>query len=164
MTTKVLTILRGLPGSGKSHRAKRLVLDHMLKNVQAVAISTDEYFMAGKLYLFDPKELASAHYWNKKRCEKLMAKGIPEIIVDNTHTMLWEMRDVVELARKFSYDIEILTDKFGFSKDVQSCVLNNSHGVPLEAVQRMSDRWESTPPDFVAAILAAKAPWEKSAA
>jgi hypothetical protein len=152
-----ITIMRGLPGSGKSHRAKKLVLDHAINGVNAVAISTDDYFMAGRHYLFSPQQLPAAHAWNLDRCSKLIDKKFMRIVVDNTHTQLWEMTAVVDMGLKAGYEIEFRADKFGFGVSVAGCTRLNKHGVPEHAIQRMSDRWEELPAtNFMAAILNAK--------
>jgi predicted kinase len=155
---KKLIIMRGLPGSGKSTLANVVAEHH-----NGVAISTDDYFMCGSRYLFDGKQLGEAHTWNRNRCERLMKAGVEMIVVDNTNIQLWEMKPYVELAMAHGYDVAF-NESFGAT--VEECAKRNTHGVPLEAIERMAHRLEKLPntsnADNVVAILASTSPFEKS--
>lgn len=64
--TKTLYLMRGLPGSGKSHRAKRLASDI------GVVLETDLYFYSQvgtnpDRYDFDELLLPAARKWNLER-------------------------------------------------------------------------------------------------
>jgi len=81
--------MRGLPGSGKSFKAKKLAGD------KGVVFSTDDFFMIGGKYQFDAKLLGDNHEKNYKRAVEAMKEGKPLIIIDNTNVKLWEMKKYV---------------------------------------------------------------------
>jgi predicted kinase len=154
-----IILMRGAPGSGKSTRAEQLVMQYAEHQCEAVVISTDDYFMAGSQYLFDPAAIAQAHPWNQRRCEKLMKAGVPIIIIDNTNTQLWEMREYVKLAGLNGYAIQFEEMPFAAASVLAE---RNKHGVPVTAIQSMLSRWEDLPgTGNRKAILEAKAPWER---
>lgn len=162
----VITIVRGLPGSGKSRYSKLLAA---AAGAPTRVISTDDYFMADGLYLFNPKEIGAAHAWNQQRCQKLMERGErgEHVIVDNTNTCLWEMREYVRLARAHHYKLffmEMSVPPFTLGM-LETFAARNTHGVPLATIKAMASRWEplkaTKKSSIEEAILAAKAPWEK---
>ena len=61
--------MRGLPGSGKSFKAKKLAGD------KGVVFSTDDFFMIGGKYQFDAKLLGDNHEKNYKRAVEAMKEG-----------------------------------------------------------------------------------------
>lgn len=158
---KQLIIMRGLPGSGKSYTAQSLAQDAILTDGHNVLVaSTDEWFIGEDgVYRFDAKDIARAHRWNQARVEARMKScgSHSVIIVDNTNTQLWEMRPYVEMARRHDYIVTIERSEAPWRDDVNACHEKCTHGVPLEAMERMASRWEEGTIDE---ILSAKAPWE----
>ena len=90
---KVLYIVRGVPGSGKTTLAKQLT---------ANVFEADHYFYDNDgNYNFIPSEIKEAH----KECQQFvgyaMESGIQKIAVSNTFTQEWEMKPYFELAEKY---------------------------------------------------------------
>lgn len=131
-----MILMRGLPGSGKSYRAKELAGEN------GVVLSTDDFFMVDGQYKFAPKFLPAAHAWNQQNADLIMASKVETVVIDNTNTQLWEMRPYVELATKHGYDIEIRHSCTPWATDAEECFKRNTHGVPLEAIKRMRDRYQ----------------------
>jgi predicted kinase len=151
MTTKRLTIMRGLPGSGKSYFA-RSIADG------APIFSTDDFFVVDGEYKFDGSKLGQYHAANLARSVKAMSEGVPHIIIDNTCTQAWEAREYVKAALQHGYGVRFIELMMPWSFDVAECARRNQHGVPEAAIAGMLARWEK---DLtVASCLAAKAPWE----
>lgn len=124
---KVLFIVRGLPGSGKT------TLAHIIANG---VCSADDYFTDSEgNYNFDPSKLKAAHADCRSRVEQHMSYGEPLVAVANTFTQEWEMEAYFNLAEEYGYM-------------VQSIVVENRHGgqnihnVPAEAMNKMRDRFE----------------------
>jgi len=67
---KVLVILRGLPGSGKSTLSKKL----SKLNENCCNYSTDDYFYINGHYIFKPDDLPKAHKWNQDRTLKVIIR------------------------------------------------------------------------------------------
>ena len=97
----IVTIIIGLPGSGKSRMAREAA------NGSATICSTDEFFVDCEGdYKFVPALLSNAHDWCRKRVEDAMINRDGLIILDNTNTQFWEFTDYVLLARKYNYHVE----------------------------------------------------------
>lgn len=136
MPDKSLWIMRGLPGSGKSTAAK-VAYPH-------VTLSTDDYFMVGGRYCWSFEWLSRAHAWNQWRADQACANGESLVIIDNTNTTWKEIKPYVDIGRKYGYEIHIVEPNTSWKFDVQGCLKRNTHMVPVESIQKMLDRWEST--------------------
>ena len=89
---KVVVIMRGVPGSGKSFLAKQLEGD-------GVVLSTDDYFInCHGQYMFDRGRLPEAHEWNQKRADQHLKTGTNPVIIDNTNLEVWELQPYVVMA------------------------------------------------------------------
>jgi predicted kinase len=122
---KTLTLVRGLPGAGKSTFAKTL---------GGIHIEADHYFMKDGEYKFDASKLKQAHEYCRTSAEGWMMEGY-NIVVSNTFTQEWEMYAYYGLAEKYGYR-------------VHSVIVENRHdginvhGCPVEKVKEMKDRFE----------------------
>jgi predicted kinase len=124
---KVLYIVRGVPGSGKTTLAKQLT---------ANVFEADHYFYDNDgNYNFIPSEIKEAH----KECQQFvgyaMESGIEKIAVSNTFTQEWEMEPYFELAKKHSYKVFtiVVENRHGGV---------NQHGVPEDKIEQMKNRFE----------------------
>ena len=124
---KVLYIVRGVPGSGKTTLAKQLT---------ANVFEADHYFYDNEgNYNFIPSEIKEAH----KECQQFvgfaMESNIQKIAVSNTFTQEWEMEPYLELAKKHSYKVFtiVVENRHGGV---------NQHGVPEDKVEQMKNRFE----------------------
>ena len=124
---KVLYIVRGLPGSGKTTLAKQLT---------ANVFEADHYFYDNDgNYNFIPSEIKEAH----KECQQFvgyaMESGIQKIAVSNTFTQEWEMEPYFELAKKHGFNVFtiIVENRHGG---------HNQHGVPEDKIEQMKNRFE----------------------
>jgi len=151
---RTVTLMRGLPGSGKSHIANTL---------GGQVLSTDDFFTTDDGYDFEPTQIGQAHLWNQQRTETAMMAGIPTIVVDNTNIMFWEMKPYILLAEKYGYEIEWVEAQSEWAWNAEECHKRNQHGVPLAVIQTMLNKYEKLPKvGAKEAILTAKAPWEKA--
>ena len=125
---KILYLVRGVSGSGKSTFAETLGTD-------CYVFSADDYWMVGDEYKFDVDKLPLAHADCQKRVETEMQFGENRIAVANTFTREWEMEFYVALAKKYGYTVfsVIVENRHGGT---------NSHDVPEDKVQEMRDRFE----------------------
>ncbi|XP_076220390.1 NEDD4-binding protein 2-like 2 isoform X2 [Aptenodytes patagonicus] len=99
---KLLLILRGLPGSGKS-TLSRILLG---QSRDGIVFSTDDYFRQQDGYTYNAAQLGDAHDWNQKRAKQAMEQGKSPVIIDNTNTQAWEMKPYVEVALEKGYRVE----------------------------------------------------------
>jgi len=133
--TKTLTIVRGLPGSGKSSFAGFVWDDYAI-------CEADKFFydLDGN-YNFDSSKLKQAHEWCRNEVENRMKQNdenpqyYPDIVVSNTFTQEWEMQPYFDLAEKYGYRV--------FSIIVENRHGNkNIHGVPDDTLKKMKDRFQ----------------------
>ena len=137
MIEKVLYIVRGLPGSGKSTFAKKLVGSDFL------VCEADKYFINKETgeYNFDVTKLKDAHKYCYDLVETYMKDSLVndqfyrEIAVSNTFTQEWEMKPYFELAEKYGYKIFciIVENRHGGT---------NLHDVPEDKLKIMRNRFE----------------------
>jgi predicted kinase len=124
---KILTICRGIPGSGKSTFAKQLT-----SNV----FEADHYFIDNEgNYNFDPSKIKDAHKDCQDNVRYAMESSISKIAVSNTSTQEWEMEPYFTLAKEYGYTVFtiVVENRHGGV---------NQHGVPEDKLQIMKDRFQ----------------------
>lgn len=140
-SNKTVTIMRGLPGSGKSRRAHRICAESA---VPVVIVSADHYFETDDgEYNFRPAEIARAHAYCLHRFVSALRNQVPHIIVDNTNVQHWEFYNYEAIALLAGYDVNVIEVPCTGAADVELFAARNVHGVPLAVVQAMHDRWEA---------------------
>ena len=124
---KILYIVRGIPGSGKSTFAKTLGGNHY---------EADMFFIGedGK-YKFDPSKIRDAHKFCQDMVKSEMILEYPKIVMSNTSTQEWEMEPYFELAKEYGYTVfsVIVENRHGGT---------NQHGVPVDKLEQMKNRFE----------------------
>lgn len=144
--TKLLVIMRGLPGSGKSSLA-RLILKSCYpnKNFNLSLLSTDDYFLKGKnTYVYDVTKLQYAHAWNQSRAAVALQQGLNPVVIDNTNLEYWEMQPYILLGKNMGYTIEILEPFTSWAFKVNELAKRNTHGVPKEKIKSMLTRYDKS--------------------
>ncbi len=117
----------------------------------------------GKDYEFDPSKLADAHQWCQGVVQGWLLGNTPAgsdittIVVDNTFSCRWEMEPYLKMAKEAGVKVYIL-DLFDGGLTDEQLFESNVHGVPLETIKAMRERWEH---DW--RIGNPSPPWERSA-
>lgn len=135
---KLLVILRGVSGSGKSTRAK--LLAGSVEN--SIICSADDWFVVDGVYRFDPKALKTAHTHCLLTAEWAMKRSYNQIIIDNTNTKQWEFKPYLDLAVQYEYEVKIETVGSLYPVALQMYASRNIHGLTLEQIQRQAERFE----------------------
>ncbi|CAN9511618.1 unnamed protein product [Ophioblennius macclurei] len=137
--TLVLILMRGLPGSGKSTRAREL----LSTGPSGVVLSTDDYFAHREGYRYESRLLGAAHQWNQRRAKDALFDGRSPVIIDNTNLQAWEMKPYVQMALERGYDVHFCEPETSWKFDAQELERRNKHGVPQEKILQMLDRFSS---------------------
>ena len=135
MIPKILTLVRGLPGSGKSTFA------NLITNQFSVCEADKFFYDKEGNYNFDATKLRIAHQWCRNQVEIRMKDNevnpqfYPEIVVSNTFTQKWEMEAYYKLAEQYGYKVFsiIVENRHGGV---------NQHGVPDVKLAQMKNRFE----------------------
>ena len=124
-----LYIIRGVSGSGKTTLAREMAAKLDCRHFEA-----DMWFIRGDgEYIFDPKELPRAHNWCFNQvCEELNYEF--DVIVSNTFTRLWEMRNYIDFALERDCKVRIITCRSRFQ---------NVHGLSEDQVNKQAARFQS---------------------
>ncbi len=124
-----LTIIRGLPGSGKTTMAYSLA-DHDRGDV---VVEADLFFEneSGE-YNFDQSKLTEAHNWCREQVIAALREG-KRVFVSNTFTTFSELRPYFDIAKNM----------FGITPTVITCQNNwgSVHDVPVGTWLNMKKRF-----------------------
>jgi hypothetical protein len=128
---KIMYIVRGLPGSGKSNFCRNLLV-HILKfpcskdpNTGDVILtqktsimfrnyilSTDDFFSEfknGKMeYIYNPKFIKEYNKRNKERAYIQASIGVTPLFIDNVNASVQEILDYIAIGNEFRYLIHII--------------------------------------------------------
>lgn len=132
---KVLYLLRGIPGAGKSSFANDVWSPFVI-------FEADKFWYDKEgNYNFDIKRLHEAHKWCQDRVESAMKDNqknenfYTEIVVSNTNTTEKELAPYIALAEKYDYRVvSLIVENRHGNKSV--------HNVPDETIQKMVERFQ----------------------
>jgi predicted kinase len=139
--TQELIVMRGIPGSGKSTKAKELVGEGIIHSTDDVIESQGDYnkFFAAMFESKDFTPLSRAHSTNLKNAIKSLKEGLSPVIVDNTNIKQNESKAYVKAALELGLSdnnikfVDIGTN--GLPAEILA--ERNTHGVPLEKIQSL---------------------------
>lgn len=126
--SKMLYLIRGLPGSGKSTFAETLA-----DALGAQHFEADMYHIRDGVYDWKPENVQAAHQWCQKSASVYMEQGLT-VVISNTFTTAKEMEPYLTFAQEFGYR-------------VTSLVVENRHGgvnvhdVPQATLDKMRNRF-----------------------
>ena len=127
MSDPVLYIIRGLPGSGKTTLARKLVAHG--RHFEADMFMVDD---SGQ-YMFQPEKLSHCHRSCKQHTEAAMSMEAADVAVSNTFSQMWEYQDYLDLADRYGYAVQVVECSGSWDSE---------HSVPSSVIERMRDRWE----------------------
>ncbi|MFO0903878.1 MAG: AAA family ATPase [Pirellulales bacterium] len=159
---RIVYLMRGLPSSGKSHRALRLAGD------EGVVLETDRFFCevgddGVERYVYHEARLDDARAWNFQRFNEALALGRSPIVVDRGNGLNDETRRYARLARDRGYEVELAEPDSPWWQDIRVLlkyrpatwpVLEDlaqqlhrrsrlTHRVPLERILKLMRDWRS---------------------
>ncbi|BET01074.1 YLP motif containing 1 [Nesidiocoris tenuis] len=162
---RILIVLRGLPGSGKSYVAKLIKEKEVEMGGTAPRIlSIDDYFMVEtekeevdpetnrkvtkKVMEYEHEAGMETSYQNSliKAFRKTVSDGyFPFIIVDSPHSKTSNYEDIVGFGKQKGFQVYICE----MESDLNECFKRNIHGRTLDDIEKMGKIWEKTPPNEV---------------
>lgn len=155
-----LIIMRGIPGGGKSTKAKSLVGEGRIHSTDDVISSKGDYreFFAKMAESKNYIGLMIAHSSNLRNAKLSMVEGVSPVIIDNTNIKAAEAKKYIVEALNMGYadaNIEIVDVGTG-GLDAKGLFERNTHGVPLEKIEAMIKAHKSVGPLTLKKILEAK--------
>ena len=121
-----LVLFRGLPGAGKSTKAR------VLKEIGYKHFEADMFFEVDGVYRYNPSRIRYAHDWCKLMTRHALGLG-ERVVVSNTFTTRSEIQPYLEMGAE---SIRIVEADGSWE---------NVHNVPTEVVRKMASRWERLP-------------------
>ena len=120
-----LCLIRGLPGSGKSTKAREMS--------GYVHIEADMYFERNGHYLFKADEREKAHAWCLSAAQASLSEG-NNVVVANTFVFLWELQPYLTMAEDMGIRVQIINavEQWG-----------SIHDVPDSVIEVMKNNWEN---------------------
>ncbi|CAK2447959.1 ATPase AAA [Vibrio crassostreae] len=126
MNKQKITLIRGIPGSGKTTMALEM---------DAALVEADQFFVnKDGEYHHDRRFIKDAHEWCQMEMKRLLLAG-NDVVVANTFIKKWEIVGYLKAVQSLGLDldIEVLEARGEYA---------NVHGVPEDIVCRMKRQYE----------------------
>lgn len=161
-----LVIMRGIPGAGKSTKAKSIVGEGVIHSTDEVIESIGDYksFFKNMVESKDFTPLNRAHSTNLKNAKQSMIEGKTPIVIDNTNIKANEAKQYVLEALMLGYDdvnINIVDVGTG-GLEAKALFERNTHGVPLDKIESMIASHKSVGELTLKKIIEAKDMYKQS--
>ena len=142
-----LFIMRGIPGAGKSTKAKEIVKEGSIHSTDALIEATGNYkgYFKKMVDSGDWSEHGRTHNQNFINAREDMLRGISPIVIDNTNIRPNEAKKYVKEALELGYSDENIKfiDIGNSGLSCEELCKRNTHGVGLETIKRMYNSYRS---------------------
>lgn len=157
--TQELIIMRGIPGAGKSTKAKSLVGKGIIHSTDDLIEKSGDYreFFAQMIANKDFSPLSKMHSQNLKDAIASLKAGVTPVIIDNTNIKQNEPKAIVIAALEMGLaDNNIKFVDIGTAGlEAQQLADRNQHGVPLDKIEAMIASHTAQGPLTLKSVLAA---------
>lgn len=131
MEDKILYILRGIPGCGKTTLAEDLANAFGL--LPGIVCCADDYHMIDGEYRWKPENVEYSHKACQNKCRFLMYGNSPRVIISNTNVTESDINIYIKMANEYGYKV--------FSLVVENRHGNISvHNVPDSTLDKMENK------------------------
>jgi len=155
-----LIVMRGIPGSGKSTKAKEIVGEGVIHSTDDLIEATGDYrkFFADMVENKDFGPHGKMHSKNFTNAVASMKEGVTPVIVDNTNLKAFEPKGYVEAALDLGFDDKNIkfVDIGTAGLDANALFERNTHGVPLDKIEQMMKAHKSSGELTVKKVMEAK--------
>lgn len=155
-----LIVMRGVPGSGKSTKAKSLVALGKIHSTDDLIDATGDYrgFFAKMIASGNFLPLQQMHSKNLNDAKQSMKDGVTPVIIDNTNIKQNEAKAYVVAALELGYaDNNIKFVDIGTAGlEAKQLAARNTHGVPLDKIEGMIASHTSQGPLTLKSVLGSK--------
>ena len=128
-----LTLIRGLPGSGKTWIADAIQARADSTPKKLIAwFEADLWFQDHNGGKFDANNLPEAHAWCRRMAQYALQDNI-DVVVSNTFTRLWELQPYLDMVRQLGVSLQVVYVQSDFE---------SVHAVPPATLAKMEGRWE----------------------
>jgi len=161
-----LIIMRGVPGSGKSTKAKTLVGEGVIHSTDDLIESLGDYnaYFREMIESGDWSKHSRMHSVNLRNAIRSMTEGVSPVVIDNTNIKANEAKGYVMAALEMGFDernIKIVDVGVG-GKTLEELAARNTHGVSLETITKMAASHKSVGELTVKMIVESKDLYKKS--
>lgn len=161
-----LIVMRGIPGAGKSTKAKSIVGQGKIHSTDDVIEAGGDYneFFAKMIASKDFTPLSRAHSTNLKNAIASMKSGVTPVIIDNTNIKQNESKAYIVAALEMGYDDNNIkfVDIGTAGLEAAELAKRNAHGVPLEKIEAMIASHTAQGPLTLKSVLDSKDMYKQS--
>ncbi len=136
---KLLVVLRGLSGSGKTMFAEMI---SSLDSTNVKKLSLDDYRIVDGKYLFHKDLTGKSVKQLRADLVNYLESSIKIIILDNTHTRLSEFSKETELAETYGYKVIVINTEYNDFDLLCQRRNDGEKSIPKAKMEWMRDRWE----------------------
>ena len=126
-----LTLIRGIPGAGKSTLADMLVLIGKSAGVDTVHYEADQLFMKNGKYEFNASLLSQAHELCQQNTFEALGNG-KSVVVANTFVTIKELKPYFQIAKDFDLVPHVILCQSNYG---------SVHGVPEDTLRSMRKKF-----------------------
>lgn len=143
--SKIMFIMRGLPGSGKS-----TIVDTISSTFQNVVICSADHFFYQKdgTYAFKANKLNTAHAECQEKVKNACENEVSLVVIDNTNLKRWEMKPYLGTAKIYGYVVIVVEPKTPWRLDAKELTRRNKHGVTYDVIERKVNSFEDIIPFY----------------